>query len=306
MNKTKLYIVSCLLFIFNNLSFSQFKSDPHLGFQVGGVISLGTHVNTFGLKASFYYSNYFFQANIGTLLKYNITSFGKRKHFFENRFHIGAVLLGGKKDAPIDFLIDGLNHQSTFRNAVAYNYIIYTDNKGTSQRSGAWGLHLYPVSVLFENDVFAGQAKDRFRTGDIEIRYRQEHVSFFTNFYIWTGETRHSVWNRTPKEKCPNGFRSLENLPFGKTSHGIWSVGIHYNLFPLHTLTSKIGFDSEQVRHIIQNRLTHDLILLPKKIERNTPHYPRLNKEGKPVFTKKEARPNRFYFQTGINDVWSN
>lgn len=300
------YIFTCFILFNCSAIRAQWQNNAQVGFQLGGVVQLGTHVNAIGVKASMYYSNYFFQANVGTLVKYNLKSYGARSRFWENRFHLGAAILGGKKDAPVDFLIDGLNHQTTFRNALAYNYIIYTDNTGTSQRSGAWGLHLYPISFLFENDVFAGQAKDRFRTGDIELRFRQEHFSLFTNFYIWTGETRHSVWNRTPTEKCPNGFRSLENLPFGKTSHGIWSFGIHYYFLPFHTLSSKIGFDSEQVRHIIQNRLTHDLILLPKSIERNTPHYPRLNAEGKPVFTKDDNRPNRFYFQLGVNDVWSN
>lgn len=302
-NKFRLLI---FLLFFGKLGFSQFHSDPKLGFQVGAVLNFGTNVNALGLTGSVYYADFFYQWNVSSQLKYNFTSYGKRKMFWENRNAFGLVLLGGKKDQTPDFQLDGLNHQTNFSNGIAFNYLWYFDGAGTSQRSGAWGLHINYFSLLFENDVFAGQGRDKFRTGILQASYRYQDWKFFSNLYLWTGETRGSFWNKTPLPKCPSGFRCLDSLPYGKTSHGIWSFGASRNLIYNQVATVKIGFDSEQVRHHAQNRFAHDLILFPKKMERNTPHYPRLDENGMPVFERSQVRKARYYFQASLNEVWSN
>jgi hypothetical protein len=51
--------------------------------------------------------------------------------------------------------------------------------------------------------------------------------------------------------------------------------------------------------------LTHDLLFLPKGFPRNTPHYPRLDKNGFPVFSKNNRREDIYYFQIGTNGNWS-
>jgi hypothetical protein len=285
---------------------AQFQSEPQLGFQLGLVADFGSHVNNIGLQLCAYYTDFFYQLNASTQLKWNFTSYGDRKAFWENRNALGLALLGGKKDLEPDFQLDGLNHQTRFSNAIAFNYLWYYDQAGTSQRSGAWGLHINYFSLLFENDVFGGQAKDRFRTGSLQVNYRYKSWKCFTNLYIWTGETAGSTWIRGAFHGAPNGFRSLEDLPYGKTSHGIWSFGANHSVPGQQFVTFKTGIDSEQVRHLLQNRLTHDLILFPKSMQRNTPHYPRLGPDGCPVFEKSDIRPNRFYFQTARNESWAN
>ncbi len=285
---------------------AQFHSDPKVGFQVGAVLNFGTHVNAIGLTGSVYYTDFFYQWNVSSQLKYNFTSYGKRKMFWENRNAFGLVLLGGKKDLTPDFQFDGLNHQTTFSNGIAFNYLWYFDQAGTSQRSGGWGLHVNYFSLTFENDVFAGQARDKFRTGTLQANYRYRDWKFFTHLYLWTGETRNSFWNRTPMPKCPSGVRCLDSLPYGKTSHGILAFGASRNLIYNQVATLKIGFDSEQVRHHVQNRFAHDLILFPKKMKRNTPHYPRLDENGMPTFERDQVRKARLYLQGGVNEVWSN
>ena len=55
------------------------------------------------------YTEHFYQVNAGTSFVWNLTSYGQRKEFFENRTYLGAVLLGGKKDNLIEF---GMNLQS--------------------------------------------------------------------------------------------------------------------------------------------------------------------------------------------------
>lgn len=285
---------------------AQFKSTPHFGFQGGMVINIGTHINTFGAVANFYYSDFFYQWNLNSQLKFNFKSYGGRKMFWENRNAFGLVLLAGKRNLTPDFQLEGLNHQTDFSKGVAYNYIWYFDQAGTSQRSGAWAIHINYFSLAFENDVFAGQAKDRFRTGILQANYRYQEWKYFGNLYLWTGETRNSVWDRTPMPGCPNGFRMLDKLPYGKTSHGILSFGASRHLIYNQVVSLKTGFDSEQVRHIVQNRFAHDLIFLPKGIERNTPHYPRLDQNGMPVFNRKEIRKTLFFLEASMNEVWSN
>ncbi|MGV3630201.1 MAG: polymorphic toxin type 23 domain-containing protein [Bacteroidota bacterium] len=301
-------VIVVLFTVFRLTGFTQ-----GFGFQTGLMLNLGTHVNMMGWTFNAYYTKDFYQFNFDICRRMNFTSYGGRKYFFETRFAPGVVLMTGKQDQIPDFQLDGLLHNTAHRYSLGFNYLFYWDDAGTTQLSGGWSLGLKKVNILFENDVFGGQAKDRFRSGIIEVSYRENQVKYFANLYIWTGETRHSVWNKAPYAGAPNGYRSLETLPYGKTSHGILSVGVRSVLLPGYELprvskfyTVKAGIDSEQIRHFFQNKFSHDLIFMPKSYKRTTPHYPRLGPDGKPVFGKKERKKDRFYFQASLNEVWSN
>ncbi|MES2587443.1 MAG: polymorphic toxin type 23 domain-containing protein [Bacteroidota bacterium] len=305
------FLILTLSFHFHAIS----QNKANFGSQIGLTLNFGTHVNSVGLITNVFYQANFYQINLGTQTKFNFTSYGKRKMFTETRIALGTLLLAGKQNNTIDFQLDALNHNTKYDYALGFNYLWYFDEAKTSQRSGAWSIHAKKVSILFENDVFGGQARDKFRTGTMQISYRTEDMKLFTNLYLWTGETRNSVWIKDSLPNCPNGYRSLENLPYGKTSHGILSFGINSNLnnymkdnFYLNNQIStvKIGVDDEQIRHIVQNKISHDLIFMPKSYKRNTPHYPRLNSEGKPVFIKNEIRKPKLYFQASLNEIWSN
>ncbi len=285
---------------------AQFKSAPQLGAQAGIVVNIGTHVNSIGAHVGLYYSDFFYQFNINSQLKFNASSYGNRLHFWENRTALGLVLLAGKRNIDPDFQLDGLSHQTNFSKGIAYNYLLYYDQAKTSQRSGAWAIHVNYFTLAIENDVFGNQQKDRFRTNTMHASYRYQDWKFFSTLFLWTGETAKSHWDRTPMHKAPSGVRRLNELPYGKTSHGIWSFGTSRQLPFKQIVTLKTGIDSEGIRHAVQNRVGHDLTFLPKSIKRNTPHYPRLGKDGMPVYEKKEVRKNRFFYQLNLNEVWSN
>jgi hypothetical protein len=275
---------------------------PNAGVQTGLVVNIGTHELAFGVLLKGYIGFDYAQLNLGNTFSWKFYSLGNRKRFYENRAYAGAVLMVGKNNSFVDFELDGLNHQTKKDIGVAFNYLIYTDNAGTSQFSGGWGLHLKNLSIRFENDVFGGQSKDRFRTGILSFSYRREWFKATAGMYIWTGETRGSHWERIASDKMPSGYRSLEDLPYGRTSHGIFYGGVQF-LMPYGMIAHlRIGADSEHFRHFFQNRLMHDLMFLPKKIERNTPHYPRLDEDGCPVFEKEFVRKTKYYLQFGIND----
>lgn len=298
-------LIAFLLFV-PSLSFGQTFSNQNFGASVGLLFNVGSHVNSVGINFNTYYHDYFYQVNAGTTFTINETSYGARKKFWESRSSLGLILLAGRKQLTPDFQLNGLMHNTSFNYGVGYNYVWYYDNAKTSQRSGGWGLHLKNFSMLFENDVFGGQAKDRFRTGHLTANYRYKDFKFTTGLYIWTGETANSVWQKVPLDKCPSGYRLLEELPYGKTSHGILYGALSYHPGFGQNLHMRLGVDSEQIRHGFQNRLTHDLILLPKRIERNTPHYPRLDENGCAVFDETKVRKSKFYFQQGMNENWSN
>ena len=285
---------------------AQFKSEAQFGIQVGLVVNIGTHVNSVGLNLGAYYTDFFYQVNVNSQLKFNATSYGGRLNFWENRNALGLVLLAGKRNIEPDFQLDGLNHQTKFSKGIAYNYLIYFDQAKTSQRSGAWAIHVNYFTLAIENDVFGNQQKDRFRTNTIQATYRYQDWKFFANLFLWTGETAKSHWDRTPMDRCPNGVRRLNELPYGKTSHGIISFGASRQILYNQIVTMKAGYDSEGTRHIVQNRLGHDLIFLPKSVKRNTPHYPRLDEDGMPAYDKKAVRKNRFYYQVNLDEVWAN
>ncbi len=275
---------------------------PNAGIQTGLIVNIGTHELAFGIQLKGYIGFDYAQLNIGNTFAWKFYSYGNRKRFYENRAYLGAALMAGKTNSHLDFELDGLAHQTNRDFAIAYNYLLYNDNSGTSQRSGAWGLHLKNTTIRFENDVFAGQMRDRFRSGLISVSYRSDWYKINAGLYIWTGETRNSFWDKIVSDKMPSGYRSLEDLPYGKTSHGLLYGGVQF-LLPYGNITHlRIGVDSEHIRHSIQNRLIHDLSFLPKSIERNTPHYPRLDENGCPVFEKELVRKSKYYLQFGVND----
>lgn len=294
------------LTLFPLLTIGQTFNGEKFGATVGVIFNIGTHVNNIGLSVNTFYRDYFYQINIGTSLTYNLTSYGVRKKFWESRNTAGLVLLAGKREVTPDFQLNGLMHNTSYNYGIAYNYIWYIDNAGTSQLSGGWGIHLKDFSLLLENDVFGGQAKDRFRTGHMTFNYRYNSFKFTAGLYIWTGETANSLWEKVDMDQCPSGFRILEDLPYGRTSHGILYGGVAYKLVYGQFANFRIGTDSEKLRHAIQNRFMHDLIFLPKKIERNTPHYPRLDEHGCAVFEDSLTRKSKFYTILGLNENWSN
>lgn len=284
--------------------FSQSNEKFNVGFQAGIVLDFGSHENEIGIEVNTYGLYKFTQLNAGTRFSFLVNSLGGRSNFLENRTNVGLLLLGGKRQTLNDNYFAGLIHNSNYNNALGYNYIWYFDNVGTSQRSGAFGLTLNKTSMFFENDVFGGQAKDRFRTGHLQFSYRTDLVRYSLGINMWTGETSGSP-RLKPIENCPNGFKNLTNLPFGKTSHGVFYFGAQYQLPMFQTIHWRIGMDSEEIRHLFQNRLTHDLMFLPKSFPRNTPHYPRLDENGNPTFTKNNRRSDLYFFQIGTNGNWS-
>lgn len=295
-------IALVIVFMLSTYLYGQNKWIPRFGFNVGLVASFGTHQNNLGLKLDSYIGNQYLQINAGVCTRYFFTGLGNRMKFLELRFAPGAVLMFGRPNNPINFTWGGSLNQSSASYSIGYALLWYYDRIGTTQLSGEWNLGIKRVDIRFENDVFGGQARDRFRTGSLLISYRDSLFKAGIGITIWTGDTRNSTWNKEARPGMPNGYRDITQNPFGKTSHGILFTEFDYHFFPNKYVGGRIGWDSEQVRHVFQNKISHDLVLFPKKMKRNTPHYPRLNAAGEVVFDKKSARKPKLYFQSYLND----
>lgn len=272
------------------------------GFKISLLATIGSHQSSLGIGVNTYAGCRYAQLNGGTRIRLFGNNLGKRNNMWEWRHELGAVLMSGPENNPTQFEYSGALHQQKSAYSLGYAYIWYVDNVETTQRSGTWNLGLRQFDIQFENDVFGAQRKDRFRTGCLTVSFRDSLNKYTAGLQLWTGETGNSVWNRTPLPKCPNGYRDLTPLPYGKLNHGIFYLEMKRKIDYNQYFGGRIGWDSEQIRHSVQNRFTHDLILLPKSVQRNTPHYPRLDINGKIVFSRKEARPPVEYFSIFLND----
>lgn len=275
--------------------------SEHFGGTVSIIAHIGSHNTSIGFGLNGYYTDKFFQINGGSTFLLYHNALGNRRSFMENRTAIGAILLAGKENRIIDFDLGALNHQTNKNLGLGFSYILYSDSRNTSQASGAFGIHFQQFSMYHENDIFGGTGKDRFRTGQFHFSYQYERFKFETGIQLWTGESGGAPLFTDSCFHCPAGYRDLRNTAYGKTSHGIAYAGIRADMGLKQVANARLGIDSENVRHYFQNIMIHNL---GQFLRRPTPHYPRLNEEGLPVFKREDARDNKPYLQLGMNNGW--
>lgn len=302
--KLKFYYIFILIFLSTSLR-AQKWSDDHWGVQVAITADIGTHINQIGLKVQGYYSYEFVQLNLGNHIRFNASHFGGRKDFVTQRINTGIALLAGKRNSRPQLILDGLNHQSNHDYALAYNYLWYFDNAGSSQRSGGFGLHIQQISLYVENDLFAGSGRDMYRTSHASVSYHDDLYNFSLNTQLWTGNTRGTRLLNTLDSIYVKGYKDLSATHYGKTSHGILSLGVDYQIFYGNYLSAVAGIDSERIRNGLQNRFMHNKKFVPMRWRKPNVNYPMLNSEGLPVHHKEEAAPAKFFLQFGLNRSFS-
>ncbi|MBF0433253.1 MAG: hypothetical protein HQK83_18375 [Fibrobacteria bacterium] len=132
----------------------------------------------------------------------------------------------------------------------SYYYIAYRATDGTSQFSGGLsysyvqGYNLFRLQ--YENDWNSFLFANQYRTAGAEVLYMRKlkkHIcgtSF--GFKLWTGETE--------------GFPTSEDKQFpDPDQHGSdFSHGILYGSFIWDNMRVEMGWDSEKIRDVIQNR----------------------------------------------------
>ena len=132
--KQLLFLLAFLFALSGNAQ--QFQSD-YAGVQLQLIATIGTHKTSVGIRLNTFLSVSYAQLNLGTTYRFHAFNLGGRKQFGEWRHHAGIVGMIGKETNPVNFQWDGGFHQSKRPYSLAYTYLWYVDNAGTTQRAGS-------------------------------------------------------------------------------------------------------------------------------------------------------------------------
>lgn len=262
-------------------------------------LELGSHEHRFGIgvHTTFQFSRV--MLSLGNDASWYLTSLGGRKRMRESRTYAGAAWYVNDQQGAGDFEMGTLKNPFSRSSSFGYAYLWYWDDAATQQSSGLFRGEYQGHSLVLENDFFAGQGKDRFRTASLRYRYRSDFWSVHTGFNLWTGETAGvQVQSRELKGKTMF-FKDVSSLAYGTTSHGIFFGGIRYGLKG-QTLGLDVGIDSEHFRNAVQNELAHHALWHRKNPEKAV-KYPMLDRNGNPTMDRSKVRSILPYFRLAIS-----
>lgn len=296
-----------VLLVCSSNSFCCLAQKSGAGARIGVTIMVGKPISRIGFSAHYFQFYDFFQINIGSRVLYNFKTWGPGLRSPEFQCYAGAVLAYGKIDRSLTPIVSIVGNQTGRSNSVAYSYMVYRDKISTSQRSGTFAVQFSEFVLVSENDVFSGTGRDRFRTGGLMAGMYVQNLLVSVNTMSWTGNTSSKKVIRVKESDYPSrfGYNDLSNVEHGRFSHGVFALQVLADIGYGQMVGGRVGFDSERVRHIFQNRLVHDAALWPKKwrVHAN-PHYPMLDTEGQPFLFRQgqEIRKTRGVLQFFSND----
>lgn len=278
---------------------------PWLQLSAGLRLWVGTPANQVGLDLRAAATWRMLQVNAGTSLQYNWQPIGPpaSNGGLEWQSYLGAVAgFGPAAQAKSPFL-HPIAQQTGRRYAAAYALKWYQDGMGTSQLTALLGLHLGGWLLASENDAYTGRLDDRWRTGSLALTYRRDSLRVGLTSVLWTGNARaKGVIRRQGYGRF--GYKDLSAARYGGHSRGILALEASYALPYCQAATLRLGLDAEQVRHVLQNLLIHDMPFLPARwLRARNPRYPMLTPEGRPYLGEpgQRIRPPRLYLQGGLN-----
>jgi hypothetical protein len=282
---------------------AQTITKSNCGINGGVTIALGNRIDRIGIHFNAYYLKNNFQVNPGFRFYYNFKNLGPKQQYFEAHAFLGIVYsYGEKKDTDTNYFLSSVSNQTTGKNSVGYAYNYYVNPIGTSQQTGIISFQFNQFNFLAENDIFARPKLDRYRTGAFLFQYRKEKTQVGINTTLFTGQ----MGNKIQDKKYPhsNSYKSSAGGKYTTASHGLLSGQLQYIAPFQNKLQASLGIESERVRHVIQNRLIHDQIFLPKKWRRKQgAHIPMLDQNGKQYLFRKEQKvmPPKFYLNGFVN-----
>ena len=273
----------------------------NFGVRCGLTYQFGSHQDRIGSQIGVYFLQEYFQINASAGYTFNFKDWGNEKNTHVTQLVIGGFGLFGEKRLLQNPFILVNYHQSERQFVLGYLHHFYFTSNGTNQRTGSLNLHFDHLSLLVENDFLAGQGKDRYRTSFVGVHYRQGQTVYQLENLLWTGETAGALQFESSTKEMPKGWKDLANNHLGTTSHGILRMGVmHYMGWGNHWQV-QLGWDSELIRHQIQNKWMHNKNFIPKVWRSPNRHFPMLDEDGKPVFEAKARKPDRFYFSGSWN-----
>lgn len=218
-------------------------------------LELGSHLNSVGMRTEFScyrnFKRFFAGMFIESSSRFDITCLSIPGSQYQVSFITGPLIAFGGSSCGHSPWTATPGHR---RHNIRLMYIVHIDNRNTSQTSGSIEYLLstdrFSAGILFEDDFFALQNRDAYRTGALEAAFWIDprvipfSFSLFSGIKIWTGPAI--------------GSKSAgESYDMSTTRYGNYSAGILYAGVGINTVKLSIGWDSEKIRNAIQNSFHH-------------------------------------------------
>ena len=289
-----------ILFCFQNTNAQQYQ-EGKVGVNVGIVFAIGTHIDRFGGVINAYYKTNNFQVNPELRVYFNAKNLGPDKPSIETVLSLGAIYSYGSLDTSNNDFYSPVANQTQHQNSFGYAYRFYFNNIETRQRTGLISIEVNNFNLVAENDLFAEPKLDRFRTGAFLIKYQKDNFQFAVNTTLFTGQ----MGNRITDESYPfnHTYENTEGGKYTEFSNGLLSAQFNYVDEFYQNYQANIGIDYERVRHAIQNRLIHDILVMPKLTKNINAHIPMLDNKGEQYLFREgqKVKPMQFYMNGFMN-----
>lgn len=299
----KLLCIFLFLTSFLNAQEILYKQNG-FGFSLGAHLAFGTHVQRMGLSLNAFYIKDIVQLNGETRFYFNAKNLGPAKRYEEAVTSLGLLLGFGDRNSSYNPFLSAVSNQTGYRYSVAYAYNMYHNKVGTSQQTGLISLQFNRISFIMENDIFAKPILDRFRTGGFLLQY--QHDSLFqaaVNCSMWTGQMG-KVTATDNKKIYPGCYMDTTGGVYTSYSHGLLSAQMKWHAGYSQTFQLNAGVDAEQVRHVMQNKLIHDMKWMPQKWQKvKNCHIPMLDDKGNAYLFQEgqNIKPAKLYFNAFSN-----
>jgi Bacterial toxin 23 len=292
-------IVFCIMHLF------AIAQSPTLQGVVGASMQLGSHTQRIGIRLGAWVFNSSVQINALCNAFYQRKSIGAPGNSWEIQIGTTAIAAFGN---TIDRYANPSFYNDVFcainkNYKISYTYKWYLDTRGTSQPTGTIGLHAQRFCLTVQNDGFAFNSFDQYRTGTFQLHYTDSLVNVGTNIVLWTGNTKNAVF--VADKSAKTGSLDISKNKFGKYSAGLAFVSVGYALPYQQSAFVHLGVDDERVRNLFQNTLIHNSGMLHKVIPKiNNLQIPMLDTMGYPYFNASQViKKPKLYWQLGLNEV---
>lgn len=287
-----------ILLLCKKSSAQQYQKQEY-GANIGVIVAFGTHFNRFGVVINSYYQNNHIQINPEIKFYFNLKNLGPKSQYFETVTSLGIVYgYGTKQLTDTTPFFSTISNQTLYKNSIGYSFNAYFNSIGTKQQTGIISFQFDHFNLITENDLLAKPKFDRYRTGAILLQYQKNEYQLGINTTLFTGQMGKKIKDQNypyshlykkPKEGKSSNF-----------SHGLLSAQIKYAGEYYQTYQTSIGIDNEKVRHIVQNRLIHDVFNSKKH---KHAHIPMLDINGDQYLFKEnqKIKPAKLYINGFIN-----
>jgi len=263
--------------------------NSNSGFYAGLNLAFGTHVQRLGMNAGFYFYYDWFQCNTEVRLYRNRKNLGPPMVHNELVLSQGLVYAYGKRTKGETVFMSSVSNQTGYDHSFAYTYNAYFNKLRTTQQTGVLALQFVDVFFVAENDLLARPSLDRFRTGAFLLMYQYQNLyQFAMNCTMWTGQmgNRHDLEGTSSFSHC---YMDTTGGKHTRYSHGIFALQMKAALPFYQNVQMSAGVDAEQIRNAVQNKVFHDMVMLPKKWRPKTNcHIPMIDKMGNPYLYRED------------------